>query len=986
MRNILIFSLMLLNITAVAAESLFPNGDLKKALDFVPLAKQVAAKGFTVKAPWPAGFLIDTSSQPCVMRYEAGDAPRLIVENDGKKESTVYTAAEFKPGKYKLRFKAKGLTPGSYVKVRIYRYNQAKRWAGGIVLHQIRLDGSREGQVLDFTENGPDTASFRIAFSFSGTVKTGDFELLDTASAAAAEPAKKKVILPPGTLLDEVHPPKIGERGSLIRKFAPVKKGQQTLLSFEHRIDFPRLGGWAPCMQIEINGKVVSGMATRLHKRLLNSDLRTSGHLDHGTYHRNYSDKWYSLYSPDFEAAKHRFSPVNPEAYRVVLDISDLVSSTEENNLRIRFGSDLAGYYKSVGVLDRKPALALQNLAIRQTAVVSPLPVEKEAADTMIIMRRKAPAVFKCELRKDGALSVDFNGRNHLITGTFSAPAGHRYTLGEKDGEAWQLREFDGSKVVLANPYYTFTREITIRSNRIDVKDTFASKLTELAGVKFFNRIKSDEFHPVYLAGDPSPVHEVKQGGRNPSVFLSHRASASGLGMIAGDDVFRVQNRQFCRGGYAGIGSENFALLPGKKQTVEWSVYPVASCDYFDFINLVRRDWQVNFPIQGGFHISMNNYVNWNREKSNAFADKLNLQFQGYGVLFWRHLGGGYASRLGTVHGFGLMLDEVRAYPEVNKTVPVEPMREFVRKNLALCKEYTPHLKRLIYVHNQYSNEPGDEEKYAGCRLIDLKGRKCGGMNGYYKLFVPTLENDFGKKHLSFLKYLFDNFDLDGIYNDEFTYSISFASPTMWDGVSVELDDNGNVKRKIGFIPLLKLPFSLKVMDYVINERGKYFIANFSPETRSELRFQVPRFEETYDPSWVYYTHLYTPIQLGDMLVFSGSPEEFMDDVRNAIKRGALYYHYLSSAPGKTITAYMYPFTPVELHSGYLVGKERILTIYSGEFGIPGETAGYEALVFGPDGSLIKNHPYENIRTPDGTKCRIILKKNHCAVLIKKNK
>ena len=89
MRNILIFSVMLLNITAVAAESRFPNGDLKKALDFVPLAKQVSAKGFTVKAPWPAGFLIDTSSQPCVMRYEAGEAPRLIVENNGKKESTV---------------------------------------------------------------------------------------------------------------------------------------------------------------------------------------------------------------------------------------------------------------------------------------------------------------------------------------------------------------------------------------------------------------------------------------------------------------------------------------------------------------------------------------------------------------------------------------------------------------------------------------------------------------------------------------------------------------------------------------------------------------------------------------------------------------------------------------------------------------------------------------------------------------------------------
>ena len=57
-----------------------------------------------------------------------------------------------------------------------------------------------------------------------------------------------------------------------------------------------------------------------------------------------------------------------------------------------------------------------------------------------------------------------------------------------------------------------------------------------------------------------------------------------------------------------------------------------------------------------------------------------------------------------------------------------------------------------------------------------------------------------------------------------------------------------------------------------------------------------------------------------------------MADIRNAMKNGALYYHYNNQAACPTITTKMYPFTPVEIHSGWLLGRERILTTHSGEF------------------------------------------------------
>ena len=46
-----------------------------------------------------------------------------------------------------------------------------------------------------------------------------------------------------------------------------------------------------------------------------------------------------------------------------------------------------------------------------------------------------------------------------------------------------------------------------------------------------------------------------------------------------------------------------------------------------------------------------------------------------------------------------------------------------------------------------------------------------------------------------------------------------------------------------------------------------------------------------------------------------------------------MYYWYGQKPTRPSFTAHMFPFTPLELHSGYLIGKERILTNRSGLFG-----------------------------------------------------
>lgn len=270
--------------------------------------------------------------------------------------------------------------------------------------------------------------------------------------------------------------------------------------------------------------------------------------------------------------------------------------------------------------------------------------------------------------------------------------------------------------------------------------------------------------------------------------------------------------------------------------------------------------------------------------------------------------------------------------------------------------------------------------------MVNAKGVKMNYNGGpTEKLFVPTKDNLYGRDFIKLVDWTLDNFDLDGIYHDELNHcnSRKYYGTNMWDGATVELDDANNVKRKTSFVCLLKLGFTLDLFDHILNKRGKILVGNFSPETRSERRFHFPRFEETYSSRWIALSHLYTPIQLGDMLTYANTPKDMAADQRIAIKRGALYYHYCGGTGYPSLSSKMFPFTPVELHGGWLVGKERILTTVSGEFGWRGENPEVEVFVFDELGREVKGYPYSVKDTEGGRIFTLELKPDHCAAIVK---
>lgn len=748
-------------------------------------------------------------------------------------------------------------------------------------------------------------------------------------------------------------------------KIPALQSNGRVIVSFEHRLDFPRLGGWAPCWQIFVNDQPVSSMATRNHPRLLNKP-RSASHLDHGTYKTDIGEKWYSLYSPDYESAKKRFSPADPEAYRVALDITGLLRRDRENVVKIRFGSELSGYYKKMNV-KCPPALGVRNFKVVQEDRPSPIPPVRKESE-YVHLKNVPPVDYGLVLREK-CLIVNFGKLSVPVTSYFSAPGAKWYEMG---GESR-----------LETPFYAVMRKIVQQKNRIDVFDTVISKSDRLIGLKIRYEIPSGNFDPVYLAGDPSPNSEENAGGRNPSVFLSAPTLEQGIALIAQDDVFRVQNLQYCKDGKSGIRTETFALSPGESRTVEWSIYPVMSSDYFDFVNEVRRDWDVNFLIDGGFHLSLNVFQHWTPEEARKFHRNAGLKYNALGVFYWGHLGGEYAKRNCAVQGSSFIDEESRGSlaPNTIMNFKNEPMRQFVREMLAKAGASMPELKRFIYVHNQWSTEVDDYRKYGDCAVTKSNGTYRN--RPPYHFFIPTTENAYGKKFMEFLRTLCEDYNPEGIYHDEFTYTNSTLTYNLWDKVSVELNEKNEVVRKIGFVPLLKLDFNMRVADYILNRKKKLLIANFSPETRTERKFKFPRFEETYYSNWVFLSHLYTPIQLGDMLTYSCTAEDCAADIRNALRNGTLYYHYNNQAACPTITAKMYPFTPVEIHRGWLLGKERILTIRSGEFCWKGENALCIPYVYDERGALIPGYPAVFSGRDGETVCTLKLGRKYCAALVK---
>ncbi len=723
----------------------------------------------------------------------------------------------------------------------------------------------------------------------------------------------------------------------------PFSIEHQVRLVLEARIDWKDLAGSNPWIVIAVNGNQLN-KGDLLNK---SDDFVLRRGLDLTWFK---SGRWRILYSPDFTCAVEKKEDANSvdakdEPYRFVFDITRHVQPGKSNELRI----------DHLKLLQHPSTLVLRNVkvevghAIEAPSDSSVKPAPTGALPTIIAASPQRPRIRATA--QDGTIDVRVGGHTVKVRTRISLP----------DGK-WREAKARGGRTFSAGPCRV-SRKISVRGDHVHVADTFTNTSKDLIGVIVEHHADMiDKPEALYLAGrksfaDTGDMHEAV----HPSAFAQF--PKLGVGLVAEDDVFRVHVRSFHNPKTFGLSDNRLGIAPGSSTTLEWSIYPLAEADYWAFVNAVRRNWDVNFTIPGPFsfaHIPRGltgeQYAKWMHDRGLIYVCGGIAQYPD----------GKYA------HGTGILFA-----PEF-----VTRERDWTTKMAAADPDLVP----LAYFHALCSTEPDGRKKYADARLLDGNGEQIDYPYRYpLPLYVPTVENSYGKALWGYVNTLIDDVGVRGIYWDEMAYSVKrFAPGIQWDGRTVSINPTTHkVTGKLTSVPLVMQPLQLQIIDYV-RGKGLFLMANDQSHTRTVMRKKLIRFVETNTYSAIVDVHLGCPLALANH-----HPENTQADratlVRELLKRGAVYYgHYYDHDPAPwNFNDKMFPITPQQIGPGYVLGEERIHTAVSGRFGFP-DGAAAEVYVVNGRGERVNNGVATEVREAGKRLYDLRMPSDHFAILVRK--
>jgi len=791
--------------------------------------------------------------------------------------------------------------------------------------------------------------------------------LLTTTCVAGAE------IMP---LADEGLTLAYGEEAELA--FTPEGDYQSVRLVYSVRMEFPQAAGSTYVLALSVNDQPLNAAATRTAVRLLNKPLQftmASG-LELGWAQGN---RWRVVYAPDFELvgteAAGSSAVLDVDPYRFVVDITDMVERGQESTVRLRHRGEEMNLRSAFADDDPSLELVFQELAIElsdEPPIAAELSEPEEfSADRIMIQPPAAVEVDETvRLQPGGGMTVSLPGLDLQVTSRFSWEGGGFNALvaeGRPSGRhEWSVTCSPADRRVVAQARdYRVERTVGFEGDHLTVADRLVNTTDRDIGVAFDNRLElePDQVTQAYLGGNPDPATVAVSYRENSTVYVEGRQA--GCGLIALDDVYRLQGTIYWDEG-AGIRSDVFCLPPGGEYTLEWAIYPVARADYYDFINLVRRDLDVNFTIPGQFDFSLRSAAAMSADEIRAIVEQRGVSILSTGT--WANPGGD------------------PPYYHGAQSLEATHIREQFRQACANVRAATPDVRTLIYIHTFINLHEDTPERFPDSLITNADGTPYiqpgytsrFGINFYY--CYPAIGNSYfdAMKRLVDVCLDEDEIGADGIYWDEVEMISPGRTYDRWDGYSAELDDEHRIERKFGDPHLLSLPAKLELVEY-IRGKGGMIIGNSCPRTRTMQDLHFPRFVETAAEWYPARSHLYTPISLGDHKTVSDF-ESLLADVRKKLMWGSIYYYYSRpQQPYPTITRRMFPFTPVELHRGWLLGRERLITAVPGTFTL-GDEDPVTVYWYGADGALTDRTGEE--RVEDGQRLvRLALGESEMAVI-----
>jgi hypothetical protein len=554
-------------------------------------------------------------------------------------------------------------------------------------------------------------------------------------------------------------------------------------------------------------------------------------------------------------------------------------------------------------------------------------------------------ASYVAELDEGGGLTLRVGGRSLPIETDISYPhaglnrlvAGPPDTSGQPGWAGTIRRSVDRTEVAVRGPDYLLQRRALMTARKVEVADTFTNTHAERGlGLLVRHRLMLEgQSSPVVrLAGSADPgVNEYFSAG-NPSVHVG--LGGFGVGLLCEDDVFRNQARLFYDSDLdaTGFRTEMLWLPPGGSYTLRWSVWPVASPEYYDFVNLIREEWgSNNDTVEGGWtFFDPDQILAMPMGTLRGLIERLGVRF----ACSW----GGWVDRKRDAKRIGFGAEVASDY--------WVSYRGRLKEATQRLHEAHPGIKVLIYYNALRDTHADASSRYPGSLLTGPGGHEQTDFGGQYSQtwsMVPTAENGFGRAMLGLVDLYMDEIGADGLYWDEMEYTSPPITWSLRDGHTCILDPSTyTVRAEVGLTALLGEAFRLAVIEKV-RHRGGAILGNSPPATRALLATRVQRMVEIQHNDTNHYEgDLATPLGYG------GGRADFAN-VTRALDQARLLV--ATSLDQKSdISRYLFPFTPLELHPGYLLGRERIVTMHSGRYGWPSETVRCQVRVFGREGSL----------------------------------
>ena len=767
-----------------------------------------------------------------------------------------------------------------------------------------------------------------------------------------------------------------------------AKPGNVLSLRFRARLHHQQPAGWGNYLALRFNDVLLEAKLADNLPRVLNRRLTIA------TTDPKYRRVPLMQPSRGLPCLQVFFGPAEPgldprvitdrdEGYQYVVDVSDVARADGPNRLTL-INTAVKANWGGNPTPDCR--LIVEQIAVEQ----APASRVAELRGLHLVHRsslrgtRLTLPEITVSVPSGGGIQLDMGDERYFIESAFSFPrdGGMGYNhlaclVDTEERSVWRpvSNASNGTITLLAETDdYRLRRRISPIGQRIEITDALTNKTDEVIGIAVEHAVITPGF-PLRTRINGLKEASAHGAGRfpeNPTLFAAQ--ARTGLGLVAEDNALRLQMGTRVEYNVVSLSANRLGLKPRETYTTRWSLYP-GSTDYFDFVNQVRRDWDVNFTVDGpwDFFDAREITTEQGRKKARALLARKRLKL--FALVPWFEY----------YNGWGLSRDEYRklitdASRFIKEVVPDAKCMACLETNLVpvplsffgetipdegwpigrykggkYCQLATPAMTALIEGSCWRDSCVRARD---GNFLLD-----CWYVQHYDKLpalnlmVYPTLSNHRHGQMLEQLGWLLDYVGLDGIYIDQFSMAYNPSrdrfTHDQWDGRTVELDLNGRVSGKMADLGMLSAAARREWVEFAL-KRDKVVVCNSQPAVNELQNLAAFRFMETqgYDPlagdgppyQWrLARGHLGSPIGLGHSFHCKNDGADFfMRTVIAHLRHGLLYYYYYTVFPpdGSRGGEYgpvnqMFPFTPRELHEGWVLGEERLITCISGEFPWP---------------------------------------------------